>query len=219
MPNPRLLLVSLCIGAGVCAFGAAWMWNSRAASHTAASASGARSAAKALGLTISDFQLVDQANQPVDGSLLDGSYTVAGFIFTNCPGLCPIMTTTMADAQRRLSDTPVRFLSLSLDAERDTPEAMKAFGEKHGARFDNWVFATGNTAETRRIVAEDLLLVVDDEENNQVPTADGGTMANILHPTRMILIGPDRSVLGFYSVMDGSGVEALEADVRALLDG
>ena len=62
------------------------------------------------------------------------------------------------------------------------------------------------------------MLIVEDEDQNQVPTDDGGTMPNILHPTRMILIGPDRSVLGFYTVSDISGVESLEADVRALLD-
>lgn len=213
MPNPRLVLLSMCMGAGICAFGAAWMWNNRASSLGEARES------DSLGLSISDFTLVDHTNAAVDATLLDGSYTVVGFVFTNCPGLCPIMTTTMADAQNRLSDTPVRFLTMSLDAERDTPEAMRAFGERHGARFTNWVFATGSTAETRRIVAEDLMLVVDDEVDNQVPTADGGTMPNILHPTRMILVGPDRSVLGFYSVMDGQGIDALEADVRRLLGG
>lgn len=209
MPNPRLILVSLCAGAGICAFGATWMWNQRAASLS--------DARPELGLRISEFSLTDQSGEPVDATILDGTYTVVGFIFTNCPGLCPIMTKTMAEAQDRLRGSPVRLLSLSLDADRDTPEAMKAFGEAHGASFANWTFATGDSGQTRRIVAEDLKLVVDDEAENQVPTADGGTMANILHPTRMILVGPDRSVLGFYSVMDASGLDALESDVRSLV--
>ncbi|MEL7482843.1 MAG: SCO family protein [Planctomycetota bacterium] len=160
--------------------------------------------------------MIDQSGEPVDATVLDGSYTIAGFIFTNCPGLCPMMTMTMAEAQDQLRDTPVRLISFSLDAERDTPEAMRAFGERHGADFSNWSFVTGDTAETRRIVAEDLRLVVDDEQDNQVPTTDGDTMANILHPTRMILIGPDRSVLGFYSVSDVAGLNAVVADVRSL---
>ncbi|MEL6797892.1 MAG: SCO family protein, partial [Planctomycetota bacterium] len=112
MPNPRLLLFVLCLAVGVCAFGAAWMWNSRAA---AVGAKSADSTAIGLDLSISDFDLIDQDGMPVDATILDNTYTVAAFIFTNCPGLCPIMTTTMADAQNRLSDTPVRFLSLSLD--------------------------------------------------------------------------------------------------------
>ncbi|MEL6498145.1 MAG: SCO family protein [Planctomycetota bacterium] len=217
MPNPRLVLFALCLATGVCAFGAAWMWNNRPTASPAPSQED--QIARTLDLRISDFELIDQDSNPIDATILDGVYTVAGFIFTNCPGLCPIMTTTMAEAQDRLSDTPVRFLSLSLDAERDSPQAMKDFAARHNARLNNWAFATGDTAQARRIVAEDLMLVVQDEDENQVPTTDGSTMANILHPTRMILIGPDRRVLGFYTVSNISGVEALEADVRELLEG
>ncbi len=210
MRIPTAALFSAFVGIAVCGFGAAWMWNARMGERT--------TAAPDLGLRISDFELIDQNGDPIDAGVLDGNYTVAGFIFTNCPSLCPLMTRTMADAQDRLAGTDIRLLSFSLDAERDTPEVMRAFGEAHGADFSNWAFATGSTAETRRIVREDLMLVVDDEQNNQVPTTDGGTMANILHPTRMILIGPDRSVLGLYSVMDGSGLDGLVADVERLVD-
>lgn len=209
MKVPIPALISACLGVGICGFGAAYMYNARMNQQIPTS--------PALELSISEFSLIDQNGEPADQSILDGNYTVAGFIFTNCPGLCPIMTRTMADAQTRLRGLDVQFVSFSLDAERDSPEAMVAFAETHGADLDNWILLTGDTAETRRIVREDLLLVVDDETDNQVPTADGGTMANILHPTRMLLIGPDRKVLGMYSVMDGSGVDTLEADLRQIL--
>lgn len=168
-----------------------------------------------LDLIIPAFTLIDQDGEPVDQSILDGRLTLAGFIFTNCPGLCPMMTSVMAQAQQRLADTPLRLVSFGLDAERDTPEAMLAFGERFGADFSTWTFATGNTDESRRIIRDGLRLVVEDEAGNQVPTAGGGTMANILHPTRLVLIGPDRRVVGFYSVSEASELDRLEANVRA----
>ncbi|MEM1072273.1 MAG: SCO family protein [Planctomycetota bacterium] len=206
------LVVSLAAGGLVCAIGAMMLLDGhqrRTSVPTAAN----------MGLQIPAFDLLDQNGRPADESLLDGELTLAGFIFTNCPGLCPMMTSVMAEAQNRLADTPMRLVSFSLDAERDTPIAMKAFGERFGASFVNWTFLTGSTEVTRSIVRDGLRLVVEDEDENQVPTSDGGTMANVLHPTRMILIGPDRGVLGFYSVSNPAELDRLEKDVRALVGG
>lgn len=206
MRIPPPAIISLCIGCLVCAVGAGIMLD-RAKERDPLSPE--------LELSIPEFSLIDQDGTPVDQSILDGRFTLAGFIFTNCPGLCPMMTTVMAEAQQRLADTPLRFVSFGLDAARDTPEAMRAFGERFGADFRTWTFATGNSEESRRIIRDGLKLVVEDEDDNQVLTAGGGTMANILHPTRLVLIGPDRRVLGFYSVSESSELDRLEADVRA----
>jgi len=37
----------------------------------------------------------------------------------------------------------LRFVSLSIDPERDTPAAMKEFAKTHHADHDGWVFLTG----------------------------------------------------------------------------
>ncbi|MGP1272505.1 MAG: SCO family protein [Phycisphaerales bacterium] len=208
MRVPVPLVISLAAGACVCSVGALVMLDhhrARTAPPTLAEAD----------LEITPFDLVDQDGQPRNESVLDGELTLVGFIFTNCPGLCPMMTMTMAEAQGRLADTPMRLASFSLDAERDTPEALRAFGVRFGADFRRWTFLTGDTETTRRIVREGLKLVVEDEQDNQVPTADGGTMANVLHPTRLMLVGPDRSILGFYSVSHVSELDRLELDVRS----
>jgi protein SCO1/2 len=206
---PLPALISACLGGMCCAVGAMYML------QRAAPRDERRASAVQLDLQIPPFSLIDQDGQPQDQSLLEGELTLVSFVFTNCPGLCPIMTSTAAEAQRRLSDTGLRLASFSLDAERDSPEAMRAFAERHGADLSNWVLLTGDTLATRRIVAEGLRLIVQDETQNQVPVAGGGTMPNILHPTRLVLVGPDRRVLGFYSVSDVSELDRLEADVRA----
>ena len=37
----------------------------------------------------------------------------------------------------------IHFVTLSLDPERDTPQAMKEFAETHNANQDGWQFLTG----------------------------------------------------------------------------
>lgn len=214
MRVPLPLVISLSAGAFICAVGALIMLDRHRAATNPATPSIADAA-----LTIPEFELTDQDGRTVTHARLDGELTLVGFIFTNCPGLCPMMTSTMAEAQARLADTPMRLASFSLDAERDTPLAMREFGERFGADFSTWTFLTGSTETTRRLVRDGLQLIVEDEDENQVPTTDGDTMANVLHPTRLVLVGPDRSVVGFYSVSHVSELDRLEADVRARLGG
>ncbi|MEM8756623.1 MAG: SCO family protein [Planctomycetota bacterium] len=208
MKVPLPLLISLSAGAVVCAVGAMIMLDRHRSAVPETSAAD-------LDLNIPEFDLIDHNGFPTDESVLDGRLTLAAFIFTNCPGLCPLMTSTMAQAQDRLRDTDLRFASFSLDAERDTPEALRDFAAAHSADLTNWSMLTGNTETSRRLIRDGLRLIVEDEPENQVPTADGSTMANVLHPTRMILVGPDRRVLGFYSVSNVAELDRLEADVRS----
>jgi len=71
---------------------------------------------------------------------------VINFIFTNCEGACPLMTqklTQVRDSLEGYIDSPVRFVSLSIDPTRDTPAAMKAFAQQHQADHEGWEFLTG----------------------------------------------------------------------------
>ena len=52
--------------------------------------------------------------------------------------------------QRRLSPVQrarTRFVSISLDPERDTPEALRSYAEAHGADLAGWSFLTGTSDE------------------------------------------------------------------------
>jgi cytochrome oxidase Cu insertion factor (SCO1/SenC/PrrC family) len=69
------------------------------------------------------------------------------FIFTNCPDACPLMTQKLIQTRALLVDAvrdDVWFVSISIDPERDTPEAMKTFAEKQGADQERWIWLTGS---------------------------------------------------------------------------
>ena len=61
-----------------------------------------------------------------DGTLfteknLDNKITVASFIFTQCEGACPIMSTNMGLLQKRFSDSDkLQFVSITTDPDYDS---------------------------------------------------------------------------------------------------
>lgn len=93
-----------------------------------------------------DFALTDQDGRPVSLASLRGHVLLLDFIYTHCPGPCPILTGRHVAVQRALPPElaeQVRFVSISLDPARDTPEAMRAYATARGADLARWSFLTG----------------------------------------------------------------------------
>jgi len=155
--------------------------------------------------TVPAFTLTDQNGETVDESIFDGRYTVLDFIFTNCPFACPGMTAQMALVQEK-TDAPL--VSVTVDPENDTPERLRAFANEHGADLDRWAFLRGERATVRRVL-DSLGLAIRDDASREVTLESGGTMSNIDHPTRLILIGPDRSVRGMFSYTSQREIDLL----------
>lgn len=160
---------------------------------------------------VSGFSLVDQSGEPADASILDGRYTVLAFFFANCPIYCPAMGQTMLRVQRESSGDHIRLLSISVDGDHDTPEVIDAYAAALGADPARWRFLTGDRDHVRSLAEDQLKLGVTYDASRQVSLADGSSMDFIDHPTRLILIGPDRGVLGMYSY-------AREDEIDLLID-
>jgi cytochrome oxidase Cu insertion factor (SCO1/SenC/PrrC family) len=100
---------------------------------------------------------------------------------------------------------------MSVDPTHDTPPVLKAYADRYGADADRWTLLTGPQGAVAGIAEAGLKLFVTNDENdaNRIELGDGTTMANILHPTRLILVGPDRRVQEIYSTSDTNELEAL----------
>lgn len=162
------------------------------------------------GLAIPAFHLVDQNGKPVDESVFDGRVTILDFSFTSCPFVCPGMNAAMLSLQSQLAGTGVRFASISVDPTNDTPEVIKAHADRIGVDHSRWTWMTGDEAEIRRIVSESLRFELQDDPSRVITRADGSTMNNIMHPSRLFLIGPDRQLLSLYQFNDNAALESLK---------
>ncbi|MGI9432041.1 MAG: SCO family protein [Myxococcota bacterium] len=104
-----------------------------------------------------DFALTDQAGAERTLASLRGKTVLLDFVYTSCPGPCPILTGTHVQVQKQVATElagRVWFVSISLDPARDTPTALRQYAKARGADLLNWSFLTGD-AETISGVLED----------------------------------------------------------------
>lgn len=96
-----------------------------------------------------------------DGTALhDGEWAgrvlLLNFMFTSCPSVCPRQTEQLAKLRGALPASvrdEVRFLSITVDPENDSPLELDAFARRHGAAQEGWFFARADRAGTDQLTA------------------------------------------------------------------
>jgi protein SCO1/2 len=92
------------------------------------------------------FELQDTAGRAVNLADFRGKVVVLWFIYAGCPDVCPLHSEAIARIQTAINQTPMRdlvqFVTVTTDPQRDTVDALKAYGPAHGLDPVNWVFLT-----------------------------------------------------------------------------
>ena len=165
-------------------------------------------------LSIPSFVLTDQSGESVTEALFDGNLTILEFGFTHCPAACPIMMDQMLRLQEELADTPARFVFVSVDPEHDNPARLRAYAQENAVDLDRWTLLTGEIETVQRWLNEGLLLSIETQPDSPIDLGDGTTMANIAHPSHLILVGPDSRILGLYPAFAPQEVDRLAERVK-----
>ena len=117
-----------------------------------------------------------------------GEWTAVGWSFlyfgyTYCPDICPLTLVEVANLRRQLrircENLDARYYLVSVDPQRDTPDALRRYLAPFDARF---VGATGSPQTLARLL-DDLGAGPD-----MPPAANAG------YPGSLILVGPDATV-------------------------
>src|SRR5215208_2688366 len=90
--------------------------------------------------------LTRQDGAPLSLIDLRGKVVLLTFIYTSCTDTCPLLTGKLASLQERLGPdfgSHVHFLSITVDPERDTPDVLRAYGQRFRADPAGWAFLTG----------------------------------------------------------------------------
>jgi protein SCO1/2 len=152
---------------------------------------------------VPEFQLTAQSGQPFDSKALDGHVWVADFIYTTCPGPCPMMTTHMRQLQSSTAETPdVRLVSMTVDPAHDTPPVLAEYARHFKQDPSRWFFLTGDIG-----TLNDLGLHV-----FKLNSVDG----SLVHSTRFVLVDRKRRIRGFYASEEDGVIPQLLDDVRQL---
>src|SRR5438874_452851 len=158
--------------------------------------------------TVPHFQLVNQEGQPFDSAQLAGKIWIADFIYTTCPGPCPMISMRMSELQKPLEKTDVHLVSFTVDPEKDTPEVLRGYAEKLRAEPKRWDFLTGAKSAIYDLSHKGFKLAV----------SDGSDQAGIpVHSTRLVLVDRHGEIRGYYEATEADAVTKLLADTSHLL--
>jgi protein SCO1 len=86
----------------------------------------------------------DGARVNFQRELDDGRPVLLDFIYTTCTTICPVMSQTFAEVQKRLGPdaAKVKMMSVSVDPEQDTPARLAEYARRYQAGAQ-WSFYTG----------------------------------------------------------------------------
>ncbi len=153
-----------------------------------------------------DFNLTNQRGHAMSLSDLSGKVWVADFIFTSCPTICPPMTDEMVRLQNEFaSESELRFVSFSVDPERDTPAVLSRYADDFGVDGSRWAFLTGEKTSIYQLAHDGFNL------------ATGHRGSEILHSTRFVLVDRQGKVRGYYDSRSKANLKRLRRDIKTLL--
>jgi protein SCO1/2 len=152
---------------------------------------------------VPQFQMTDSLGRAFDGKSLAGKVWVVDFIYTSCPGPCPLMTSRMHRVEQRVKDdSDVRLVSISVDPEHDTPAVLNQFARRFGGPTRQWVFLTGTPGEVHLLAFETFHV--------------GDVIGKMDHSTKFALVDKRGEIRGYYSTFDPEGMAQLTKDIAAL---
>ena len=116
------------------------------------------------------FHLVDQTGTTLSLAALKGHPVVLTFLYTHCPGPCPLLASKLAKASQLLGKhaQQVTWLAVSLDPHGDTPASATQFVAAHQLT-GQLHFLLGTTAQLEP-VWNHYFVVVEAHENVQGTT-------------------------------------------------
>ena len=152
--------------------------------------------------TIPPFSFVNQEGKVITEKDVEGKIFVANFFFATCPTICPKMNYNLKGVTDKYKDNQeIKFLSFTVDPERDSVEALAAYASERAANPNQWWFLTGNKDSIYALAANGFL----------VSAAEGKTAGDFFHSQYLMLIDREKRIRGMYDGLD-------EADVKKLRD-
>ena len=152
---------------------------------------------------IADFSLTNQDGRAVSLADLRGQVWVADIIFTRCPGPCLKMTKQMKALQDALPPgSPTKLVTLTTDADFDTPPVLKTYAERFQADPQRWTFLTGTKKDIANLAIDSLELTAIEKK----PEERESPQDLFVHSTIFVLVDKRAQLRGVFETT-GEGIE------------
>lgn len=146
------------------------------------------------------FEFITQNGDTLTEQDIKGRMCVVDFIFTTCPTQCVLMTKQMARVQEAFNDRKdILLLSHTVDPERDTIEALKAYADRFGADDSRWFFLTGKKKD----------LMTQAIEGYKITAGEGSAGDDFVHSSKFVLIDTSGTIRNYYDGLDSLSVNKM----------
>ena len=154
--------------------------------------------------SVPEFSFKNQNGKNFTDKELNNKITVLDFIFTTCPGPCPMMTSNMLTLYKDFEKVPeVQFISITVDPENDTQSILKEYASLNGVKDDRWNFLFSDL-ESIKILKNDGFMLFADE----LPRG---------HAIKFILIDDNGKIRKYFDGTDKASVSILREDITRLV--
>lgn len=135
-----------------------------------------------------DFELVDREGNLVRDDDFRGRYVLLGFGFTRCTDVCPLMALNMARVLQQI-DQPAAGVFISVDTERDPPEAV----DDYTKRFDERIVGLSGSVEQINETIRNF------NARYVVTKSENGT--TVQHTSHLYAIDPEGQLIEVFAFM------------------
>lgn len=157
---------------------------------------------------IADFNLMTHNNTVFTDKHLEGKIYVADFFFATCKTICPKMSMQMKRVQEAYKEDPeILLVSHTVNPERDSVAALKAYAKEYGAIDGKWFFLTGEKKELYDLARNSYFLAA-------MP-GDGGP-DDFIHSEKIVLVDKNKRIRGYYNGTDYESVNLLIDEIKVL---
>jgi len=162
------------------------------------------------------FRLVNQMGDTVSLNDYEGKIIIADFFFTHCPTICPALTSNMRTVMQSITNAQrvgdktnqhIRYMSFSVDPERDSVAQLKKWADRFQINPEQWDLLTGDKKVIYDLAINDLKLALVDGK---------GIDTSFIHTDHFVLIDGKRNIRGYYHGLDSADLKRVTRDAILL---
>ena len=154
--------------------------------------------------SVPEFAFINQDGDPFTEKRLLDKITVLDFMFTNCPGPCPMMTHNMAGLYNDfVGVSEVQFISVTVDPDNDSQETLKNYASLNGVNDQRWNFLFSGIDSIKKLKRDGFMLFADD-----LPRG---------HAIKFVLIDAGGNIRQYYDGTDKASMKILRKDITLLV--
>jgi len=158
--------------------------------------------------TIPPFKFLAHTGDSISNETFKDKIFVADFFLTNCPGICPKMSSQLRRVQAEFrEDDDLCILSHTVDPERDDKETLATYARMFEADDEKWFFVTG----------EKPILYEQARKGYFITATEGdGGPEDFVHSEKLVLVDKNQIIRGYYDGTDSTDVNQLMIDIKIL---